>query len=348
MKKRVGLVFIVLALVWGGIGSKEAGSQGGEVEDFYRGATLRFIVPYEAASDRGVWALALAPYLEKHTGAKVVVENMAGGSAPRGIDYISHSVKPDGLSICVAGMAGVVVGHILGLPQAAKSDIEKLNYLARLDVTARAVYASKASGFRSIADMQRGNPPVRFTSTGGTADSAVDSALISEGFGLNAKIVAGSAGAAEDLVLLAQGKANAKCSTFSADYRELMEKGDLNLILFLGSKGSPDYPKVPIALEAPGIKPDKKKYVHLDTDLAGVGLMIMTSPGVPEERVLFLEKALSASLKDPGLLDWAKQKRANISHLSGRECKELIVRMGKLVPPAERTEFKHIIFEKYY
>jgi hypothetical protein len=53
-------------------------------------------------------------------------------------------------------------------------------------------------------------------------------------------------------------------------------------------------------------------------------------------------------LKEPGLLDWAKKDDINISHLSGKECKELVDRMGRLVPPAERAELKRIAFEKYY
>jgi tripartite-type tricarboxylate transporter receptor subunit TctC len=347
MQGRLWLVVFVLVFVWAGIVSREGMAQERKAEEFYKGATVKFIVPYGAGGSRDVWARTLAPFLEKHTGAKVVVENMAGGSGLKGIDYIYHTAKPDGLTICIAGMAGVVLAKMLELPEAAKSDIDKLSYLARLDITERAVFASKGSGFRSIVDMQKSSD-VRFTSTGGTADSAVDSALMSEGFGLKAKIVAGSSGSAEDLIFLAQGKANAKASTFSADYREAVEKGDLNLILFLGKKGNPDFPKVPIALDAPGITPGGKKYIELSTDLVEAGQMVFTSPGLSEDKTLFLERALLASLKEPALLEWAKKDRVNLAYLSGKECKELILRMQGLVPQAERARLKDIVFKKYY
>ena len=76
--------------------------------------------------------------------------------------------------------------------------------------------------------------------------------------------------------------------------------------------------------------------------------MILTSPGVDAERLLFLEKALSASLNEPGFLDWTKKDRVTISYLAGKDCKELIARMMGLVPPGEREELKRIVFEKYY
>ena len=348
MQKELWSVVLIIALLGFGISTHEAEAQAKKVEDFYKGATIRFIIPYGAGGSRDKWARTLAPFLEKNTGAKVVLENMAGGSALRGVDYLYSTAKPDGLTIIIAGMAGVMLANVLELPEAAKSSIEKLNFLGRLDVNERAVFASRASNFKSITDMQKSAKPILFTSTGGTADSAVDSTLVSEAFGLNAKIFAGSKGSAEDLLILAAGKANAKSSSFSADYREEVLKGNLNLILFLGKKRNPEFADVPLALEAPGIKPGGRKYLELSTDLAEVGQMILTSPGVAEEKILFLEKALAASLREPGLLDWAKKDDVQISYLSGKDCKELIVKMQRLVPQAERAELKNVVFKKYY
>ena len=349
MWKEVGLVVAVLALIWITTGSSEGIAQSGGAEEFYKGATIKFIVPYGAGGSYDLWARTLAPLLEKHTGAKVNVENMPGGGGLKAIDYLYGTAKPDGLSLSISGMAALVLAKMLELPEAAKSDVEKLSFVGRILIDERALFATRASGFRSIVDMQKTSVPIRFTSTGGAADSSVDSALVSEGFGLNAKIIPGSSGAAEDLILLAEGKANAKCSPFSsADYRRAVEKGDLNLILFFGRKGNPDYPQVPLALEAPGIKPGGQKYIELISDLPEAGRMILTSPGVPGERVSFLERALSASLKDPGLVNWSKKEGANISYLSGKDSRALVAKMMGLVPLAERANLKRIVFEKYY
>jgi tripartite-type tricarboxylate transporter receptor subunit TctC len=346
MHKRTWSAILGCALIFVGISANKAAAQEQKVEDFYRGATINFIVPFGPGGSYDLWARKLAPYLEKHTGANVIVENKFRGYPA--IDYLSHTAKPDGLTIQISGMAGLVLGKMLGSPDSAKSDIEKLNYLGRVSVEERALFTSKASGLKSITEMQKSAKPIRFSSQGGAADSAVDSALISAGFGLNANIGTGSPGSAEDLVYLAEGKKDAKCSTWSADFREAVKKGNLNLILFLGKKGNADYRQVPAALSAPGIVPGGKKYLELDANLVEAGRMIFTAPGVPEGRVLFLEKALANSMKEPGLLDWAKKDDVTIAYLSGKECKAWLTGIMGLVPLAERAELKHIVFEKYY
>ena len=346
MKRKMVMVALVFALTGAVILSGEVSAQETKPEDFYKGATIDFIVPYGPGGTYDIWARTLAPLLQKHTGAKVVVHNKFRGYP--GIDYIYSGVKPDGLTIGITGIPGLAVGKMLGSKDAAKSDIEKLSYLGRVSVEDRALFTGKLSGLKTIAEMQKSTQPIRFSSQGGAADSAVDSTLVSEGFGLNSKVGTGSPGSAEDLIYLTEGKKDAKCNTWSADYREAVRKGDLNLILFFGKNRNPEFPQVPTALEAPGITAGGRKYLELLTLLHQAGRTVFSSPGVPQERVLFLEKALAASLKEPELLERFKKEEIPIVYLSGKDCKEAVAKMMGIVPQAERAELKRIIFEKYY
>ena len=76
--------------------------------------------------------------------------------------------------------------------------------------------------------------------------------------------------------------------------------------------------------------------------------MIVAPPGLPEDKRLFLDKALSASLKEPGLVDWAKKGGYNITPLPGKECLEVVVRLMDLVPKADRPKIKQIVTQKYF
>lgn len=71
------------------------------------------------------------------------------------------------LPYCVAGMGGLILADSLRLPDAAKSNTEKFNYLGRILVEYRAIFASRASGFTSIMDMQKSPTPIRFITVGG-------------------------------------------------------------------------------------------------------------------------------------------------------------------------------------
>ncbi len=345
MGKKIWFVVLVLALIWVGIGFKEAVAQGKKVEDFYKGATIKFICPWAVGGGYDQWARALAPFLEKYTGARVLVENMTGAGGLLATAYIRDRAKPDGLTICIMAMPGMILSQMLEI-EGTKVDIEQFSLIGRLEVAERAVLAGKVSGFKSITDMQKSPRPIHFISTDPTSDASVDAALISEGFGLNAKIITGSKGTSQSVLYVVSGRgADAVCATF-AQWQDYVKKGDINVLLFW--KRNPDYPSVPVALEAPGIKPGGRKYIELLTQLPEAGRGILTSLKVPEERLLFLEKALSASLREPGLVNWTKKMEYNINPLLGKEYKDLIVKMLRIVPQSERAELKAIVFEKYY
>jgi hypothetical protein len=105
---------------------------------------------------------------------------------------------------------------------------------------------------------------------------------------------------------------------------------------------------VPTVSETPTTKHEAKKLLDLLKVLGESGRVVLAPPGLPDERRLFLEKALFESLKEPALLDWAKKNDLEPSSLSGNECKVLVRRLSDLVPKAERPQFKHILTEKYY
>lgn len=97
MPKKIWLLAILaLTVIWVG---NSAAAQDNKIAGFYKGATVKFIVPFGAGGDYDMFSRKLAPFLEKHTGARVLVENMPGRSTYQAIDYVYNTAKPDGLTI---------------------------------------------------------------------------------------------------------------------------------------------------------------------------------------------------------------------------------------------------------
>lgn len=136
--------------------------------------------------------------------------------------------------------------------------------------------------------------------------------------------------------------------TSSIAGEEFLKSGDISLIAILGPKRVPTYPEVPTVAETPGLKPGGKNFLEIINIIIEGGRMIMAPPGVPEEKRLFLEKALSASLKEQAVIDWAQKSEITISPLSGKECKELMVKLMEIVPKSERPKIKYIATQKYF
>jgi len=148
MRQRICFIgFVILALLFIEIGVSEIAAQPAKAEEFYKGAMIKFIVPYAPGGTYDLWARALAPSLEKHTGAKVIIENMAGAAGLVGGGYLYSVAKPDGLSMAVLPMPGMILGDLLEF-EAAKYELDKFTYIGRMETTWRGLFASKALGTR--------------------------------------------------------------------------------------------------------------------------------------------------------------------------------------------------------
>lgn len=318
-----------------------------EAAKFYKGATMKFIVPYEPGGTYDLWARLLVPYLEAHTGSVVVVENMPGAAGLVGGGHLYNVAKPDGLTIAIMPMPGMVLAEMLGF-EAVKYELGKFSYVGRVEVMWRALFASKASGFNSIADMQKAPKTIRFGTVDPTSQSSVEEALLAEAFGLKAKIVPGYKGSREYMLAAIAGKEVDAASTSLAGYEGMVRARELTLVAHLGKQRHPDFRDVPTALETPGLSAEGKKLLDLLTILVDSGRMIVAPPGTPEARLLFLEKALQESQDEPGLKEFAAKRGLEVSPLSAKESKALIAKLLEIVPPAERAKLKHIVTVKYF
>jgi len=352
MKKILGhtrgwTFILVLAIALIGSSSQQATAQAaGEGEAFYKGATLRLIDPHAPGGSYDQWVRALAPHMKKHTGANVVVENMGGASGLMGGAHLYSVAKPDGLTVMILPMPGMIVSDMLEFKE-VKYELEKFSYIGRVEVMTRGFFASKASGFTSVADMQKSTKVIRFGSVDPTSQSSLDASLISEGFGLKSKIIPGYKGSKEYMLALMAGReVDAAVTTFTG-YDTNVKRGEISLMAMMGKKRHPDFPETPAILEIPA-SPEGKKLLELLSILVESGRMIVGPPGLPEANRLFLENALSASLKEPALMDWAQKLGYNVSPLSAKECKELVLRLMEIIPKAERPKFKHLVTEKYF
>jgi len=318
-----------------------------EVASFYKGATLRLIDPHAPGGSYDQWVRAVAPHMKKHTGANVVVENMSGASGLMGGAYLYSRAKPDGLTIGILPMPGMIVSDMLEF-QEVKYELDKFSYIGRVEVMTRGFFASPASGLKSVTDLQKTAKVIRFASVDPTSQSSVDASMIAEAFGLKAKIIPGYKGSKEYMrALMAGREADAAVTTFTG-YDTYVKRGELSLVSMMGKKRHPDFPETLALLETPGLTPEGKKLLELLTILVESGRMIVAPPGLPEAHRLFLEEALSASLKESALTEWANKLGYNLNPLSGKECKELVVRLTEIVPKAERPKIKHIVTQKYF
>jgi tripartite-type tricarboxylate transporter receptor subunit TctC len=127
-----------------------------------------------------------------------------------------------------------------------------------------------------------------------------------------------------------------------------VEKGDLVPITVLSNERLPEFPQTETLLKSEGLNPAKIKYAKLAMLMSEPGRIVLAPPGVPKERISFLEKAILACLKDPEVVSWAQKSGFDISPLSGEDLRKVIDETMDMVPPAEKEKVRDIIIKKYY
>ena len=341
------LVGMVLALILSTYDAKAAPEV--KAEDFYKGATVAFIVPNAPGGMFDLWARTLAPHLKKYTGAKAfVVNNMAGAGGISGGGYLYNAAKRDGLTIGFIPFAGMVTGEVLGFAP-VKYQMANFNYIGRVEATCNVLLVSPASGFKTFQDMQKTQKKIRFGTSDPTNISSILGSILIEAFGLNAKIVSGFKGSRDMKLALSVGK-ELDARTFTLDASDVVsiKSGELVIVSSVSKIRHPQFPQVPTALETPGLSDQSRKLLTLGATLQENVYVITAPPGTPEDRVAFLEKALSASLKEPALLDWAGKQSIAVTYHSGKQLKSSVNDLMNLIPPAERPMYKHMLLEKYF
>ncbi len=340
--------YLFVGMVLGLVLAAYAKPAAAKTEDFYKGATLRIIVPVDPGGGMDLISRALVPHLQKHTGATVVVENMPGAGQLVGAGYLYNITKPDGLTILNCMSVGLILNEILGF-EAAKYEMMKFSYIGRMEVVDYLLNTSIASGFKTIQDMQKAPKTIRFATVDPASEITVYQVGLLEAFGLKGKIIPGFKGTKEAFLTLISGKEiDAYVFTAYPEQIKFVKARDVTAVASMMRARLPALPEVSSVLETPGLTAEGKKWLELVITMGECGRMIMAPPGTPEDKRLFLEKALLASLKEPAFIGWMEKRGAKVSALSGEECKALITKIAKMVPPAERPNFKHIFVEKYY
>ena len=125
------------------------------------GGPIKWIIPYPTGGAYDRLSRGLAPILSKKFGVPVVVEIIPG---PEGYSKIINA-KPDGQTIGMSEPVSVFATALLTKPA---YDLNKLDWLGRIDAAINLIVAPKKSGITSIQQVFQHEGPVRGAAFGVT------------------------------------------------------------------------------------------------------------------------------------------------------------------------------------
>ena len=321
-----------------------------QTQPFYQGKTVRIIVGSSTGGLYDLWARLFAKHMTKYIPGNpdMIVQNMPGAGGLAATNYLYGNVKPDGLTL------GMFQGHryMQQLTGAAEVqfDLRKFNWIGTMEKTELMFFVRADSPYKSMADVLKASEPLKCGTTGSTDGTYLLTKILEETLGAKFNLVVGyQSGNAIDL---ATEKGEVICrgmivtGHFSREpFLTWHNKGFDRHLVQTGNKRDPRMAGAPTLNELM----DKHKTPDLSRRVAQIilagneyGRPMVTSPGVPMDRVTMLREAYSKALKDPELIEEAKKGKLEIEPATGEELQALTERVMNQ-PPAVIERVKKLV-----
>jgi tripartite-type tricarboxylate transporter receptor subunit TctC len=312
---------------------------------FYRGHTVRFIAGGGPGGGYDTYARMIAPYLGKALGTTVIVENQpgAGGLVALNRLYVSD---PDGLSLVIMNGGAAVMSQLFGLPT-VKYDLAKIGYIGTASSSPWLVLVQPEAPYKTLADLAKKKGVVRWPATGPIDGLSDGAAMVCEAFRIDCHIVMGYKSSNESALAVKRGEMDAiYVSDTSANHYH--SAGTVRAIATLSPERSQFFPDLPTVYESMKLTDEQKWWLDMRSSVDALGRLMMTSPGVPPERLAYLQTAMKAALNDPALLAEATKSQRYVEYSDPEATKKHALGLISGMSAEQKARAKDVVMSKYF
>jgi tripartite-type tricarboxylate transporter receptor subunit TctC len=294
----------LLALVLAGVTACNSGAGGSsgsaDSASFYKGKTLKIIVPYGPGGGYDQWPRVLQPYLKKYLGvANIRIVNAPGGGGLIGSQQI-YNAKPDGLTIGDTNAGGDVFDQIDGAT-GYNMDVTKYAWIGRPDDDPHVIAVRKGT-YADFDALVSQTSTIKALATGKGSSDYNSAVIVYNAFKVPFQMVAAFSGSSDEKAAFLSGE-GATASLSSSDIAAV--SGKANAIMVVSSKKFDKLPGTPTVIDEA-----KQRNLPANTiaaltalsDVMDLGHAFFAPGAVPSARLDALRTAFQKSMQDPGLL----------------------------------------------
>lgn len=287
---------------------------------------VRIIITTDVGGGEDSDARAMAPYLQKHLGVTVLIENQPGAGGKIAFEKFQRT-EPNGYTIILYNFPKSIIIEYMGKVNFRTKDYTPI-YAWNRSNQLMVVHADAWKNFNEFLKAAKAK-----TLSGGLmgrgSTTHLAGLIAMEQFGVKVNWVPYE-GNAQALAALA-GKHLDFIICLSSSATSLIDAGRLRPILLLGDMRDPYLPDVPVPKD-------------LGYNIIGFFPAIRLAeapPRTPAPIVKVLENAFIKTVKEPGYIDWAEKRKSVLHTVSGEE-------FGKVVSEAYSNieKYQHILKEE--
>jgi tripartite-type tricarboxylate transporter receptor subunit TctC len=299
-------------------------AQAQSAAEFYRGKTMRMLIGYGPGGGYDLYGRLVAEFLPRHLPGNptVVPQNMPGAGSFVAAKYMYEVAPKDGTVL--ASLAQTLALDSI-TNTSAKIDVTKMPYIGRVVTNIDVGAALPKSGIKSFADVRAKQYNVG-TSGGGSTTVLFPTALNTYA-GAKFKLVRGYKGTTDILLAMERGEVDIVGAYglpgILVSHPGWVQKGEATILYQASLKRHRLLPNVP-ALPELATSDEGREVLKAAASTGEIGRSILTTPGVPAERVAALRAAFQAMLKDPDFLAACEKRHLMVDAATGEDMDQIV------------------------
>jgi tripartite-type tricarboxylate transporter receptor subunit TctC len=314
-----------------------APSKADPIADFYRGKQLRMLIGYGPGGGYDLYARLVAEFLPKHLPGNPIIipQNMPGAGSFAAAKFMADVAPKDGT---VFGSLAQTLALDSMTNTSTKIDVSKFNYVGRVVTNVDVGAALPKTGIKSFEDVRQKQHPVG--ASGGGSTTVLFPNSLNAYAGAKLKLVRGYHGTTDILLAMERGEVDIVGAYglpgIMVSQPGWVTKGEAVILYQASLKRHRLIPNVPTLPEL-ALTDEGREVLHAAASTGEIGRSIITTPGVPAERLKALRDAFQAMLQDKDFLAAAEKRNMMVDPGTGEEM-DAIVRDTLKLPMAVVTK----------
>jgi tripartite-type tricarboxylate transporter receptor subunit TctC len=294
------------------------------IADFYNGKTVRMLIGYGPGGGYDLYGRVVAQFLPRHLPGHptIVVQNMPGAGSLLAARYV-HDVAPkDGT---VLGSLAQTLALDSVTNSSVKIDVGKMPYIGRVATNVDTGAALQKTGLKSFEDVRAKQYTVG-ASGGGSTTVLFPTALMTYA-GAKFKLARGYSGTNEIWLAVERGEVDIVGAYglpgIQVSHPDWLQGHEAVFLYQASLKRHPLIPNVPTLPEL-AQSDEGRQVLRAAASTGDIGRSIITTPGVPGERLTALRTAFRAMLADPDFIAECDKRKLPIEGGIGEEVDAMV------------------------
>lgn len=301
--------------------------------EFWGSRNIDYIVPTSPGGDYDRRSRLMARHFPRFLPGEptVVVRNMPGGLGIAAANYLAKSAPRDG-SVLHTIFQNMPTLQAIGTKE-IQFDVREFGWIGNTTNSPNVVNSWHTTGITKIDDVFTKELVVG--APGAASTSAIYPQAMNQILGTKFQVVTGYPGGNDVNLAMERGEVGGRGSNSWASWKSnhphwLAEK-KAHILVQIALERAPDLQHIPLMHELAKNEEDREVLKFISSDM-GISRAVVTTPGVPADRLAAMRTAFNTMMKDPQFLAEAEKQKMDISPSTGEQAQAVAESMLNASP----------------